>query len=83
MKSLPRLDLAAELMEYLLTTDNTDGMAEEKYNVMESICADIIDELHEQGLTRAVCQYMEKHAYSVNDGVQDASLRNMHIMAAI
>ena len=83
MRSLPKLDLTAELLEYLLTTDNEPEMAEEKYNVIEGICADVIDELIDQGLTEANCGDLEKHAYSVNDGIEDAELRNMHILAAI
>ena len=51
MRALPRLSLTAELLEYLLTTDNEADTAEEKYNVMEGIAADIIGELKEQGLT--------------------------------
>ena len=56
--------------------------AEEKSRVIEGIAADVIDVLNEQGLTRAVCTDLEKHAYSVNDSIQDAGLRNMHILAA-
>ena len=49
-------------------------MAEEKYDVIEGIAADVIDELQDQGLTQAVCGDLEKHAYSVNDGIEDADL---------
>ncbi|MBR4446684.1 MAG: DUF4037 domain-containing protein [Solobacterium sp.] len=82
LRQLPKLSLCAEVMEYLLTTDN-DASAEEKYNVIEGIAADVIDELITQGLTKAVCGDLEKHAMSVNDGIQDAQLRNMHIFAAL
>ncbi len=82
MRSLPRLSLTAELLEYLLTTDNEGDLAQDKYDVMESIAADVIDELMEQGLTEAVCGDLEKHAYSVNDAIADAELRNLHILAA-
>ena len=82
LRQLPKLSLCAEVMEYLLTTDN-DASAEEKYNVIEGIVADVIDELIAQGLTKAVCGDLEKHAMSVNDGIQDAQLRNMHIFAAL
>ena len=70
------------LFEYLLTSDNGEN-AEEKYNVMEGIASDIIDVLTDQALTKAICGDLEKHAYSVNDGISDASLRNMHILAGI
>ena len=83
MRALPKLALLAELLEYLLTTDNEGYLAEDKYDVMESIAADIIDELMEQELTKATCGDLEKHAYSVNDSVTDATLRNLHVLAAI
>ncbi|MBR3358916.1 MAG: DUF4037 domain-containing protein [Solobacterium sp.] len=82
LRTLPKLSLCAEVMEYLLTTDN-DASAEEKYSVIEGIAADVIDELIAQELTKAVCGDLEKHAVSVNDAIQDAQLRNMHIFAAL
>ena len=83
LRTLPRLSLEAELLEYLLTTDNTGELAQDKYDVIESIAADIIDELIDQGLTKANCGDLEKHAYSVNDGIADAGLRNLHVLAAV
>lgn len=83
LRALPKLSLEAEMFEYLLTTDNDGETAEEKYYAIEGIAADIIDELAEQELTKAICGDLEKHAYSVNDSIQDAILRNMHILAAI
>ena len=82
LRSLPKLSIEAELLEYLMTTGNEDE-SEEKYNVIEGIAADVIDELTNQKLTQAVCGDLEKHAYSVNDGIEDAALRNMHILSAV
>lgn len=83
LRSLDKLSLHAELFEYLLTTDNEETIAEEKYAVIESIAADVIAELMEQHLTEANCGDLEKHAYSVNDQIEDSELRNLHILAAI
>ena len=92
MRALPRLSLTAELLEYLLTTDNEADTAEEKYNVMEGIAADITEELREQGLigeprdrrlTGAVGADLEKYAYLVNDRIGDAQIRGMHVLAAV
>ena len=92
MRALPRLSLTAELLEYLLTTDNEADTAEEKYNVMEGIAADITEELREQGLTGeprdrrltgAVGGDLEKYAYLVNDRIGDAEIRSMHVLAAV
>ena len=83
MRALPRLALLAELMEYLLTTDNEPQLAAAKRDVMEGVAADVIAELRRQGLTRADCADLEKHAYSVNDGIADAQIRNLHVLAAV
>ena len=80
---MPKLSIEAELFEYLLTTPNEGDTAEQKYDVIEGICADVIDELAEQNLTKAICGDLEKHAYSVNDSIEDAAIRNMHILAAV
>lgn len=83
LRALPRLSLLAELMEYLLTTDNEPELARAKADVIEGMAADVIAELKRQGLTRAECDDLEKHAYSVNDGIGDGALRNLHVLAAV
>ena len=83
MRSLPSLSLLAELLEYLLVTDNDEELAASKQEVIEGIAADISDELARQELTKAVCGDLEKHAWSVNDGIADASVRNMNILAGV
>ena len=83
LRQLPKLSILAELLEYLLITDNVGDQAEEKYNVIGSICSDVIDELMDQKLTQAICGDLEKHAYSVNDLISDPEIRNLHILAAV
>ena len=83
MRALPKLSLLAEVLEYLLTTGNEAPLSEEKYDVIEGIAADIIEELSFQGLTQAICGDLEKHAYSINDGITDADVRNLHILAGV
>ena len=83
LRGLDKLPFMAELLEYLLTTDNEQDTRDEKLEVIEGIAADVIGELQAQGLTQAVCGDLEKHAYSVNDRIADAQIRNMHILAAV
>jgi hypothetical protein len=83
MRGLPKLSLLAELLEYLLTTDNDGERAQDKQDVIESIAADAIDELIGQGLAKANCGDLEKHAYSVNDSIADGDIRNLHVLAAV
>lgn len=83
LRPLPRLPLAAELLEYLITTDNAGETAREKLEVMEGMAQDIAGELAAQDLTRATGNDLERHAYSVNDGIADAGIRNRHILAGV
>ena len=83
MRRLPKLSLTAETLEYLLTTGNDGDLAESKYDMIESTAADIIDELQNQGLTKAICGDLEKHAYSVNDGIEDGDVRNLNILYTV
>ena len=83
LRALPELSLLAELMEYLITTGNDGDAAREKREVMEGMAADIIAGLKTQGLTKAECGDLDQHAFSVNDGIGDAEIRNLHIMAAL
>lgn len=83
LRSLDLLSLEAEIMEYLLTTNNEPETSEEKYYAIEGIATDIIDVLIDRGLTKANCGDLEKHAYSVNDSISDSEIRNMHILSAI
>ena len=83
LRELDRLSIEAELLEYLITSDNGEESVEEKYRVIEGIAADVIEELMEQKLTQAICGDLEKHAYSVNDSIADAKVRNLHILAGV
>ena len=83
MRRLKKLSLLAETMEYLLSTDNEPAIAESKADMIEDTAADVIDELQAQGLTKAICGDLEKHAYSVNDAITDGDVRNLHILAAV
>lgn len=82
LRRLPKLSLDAELFEYLITTDNTASLARDKEQVMEDCALDIIRELVAQGLTKKGGTDLEKHAYSVQDGIRDAQIRGLHILAA-
>lgn len=86
-RALRRLEQAktvADLLPELLYGDNRDAaVARKKYDTIENISSYVISRLQEQGLTNAICGDLEKHAYSVNDFIQDGELRNLHILAGI
>ena len=85
-RSLRGLSLLPELgnsLAFLLTTDNSDSLSEQKEDLIEDISRRIAEELRSQSLTRVSDNELEKHAYSVNDRIKDAELRNMHVLAAV
>ena len=82
LRQLPLLGDEAETLELLLTTDNGPTMARAKQDLIENLASAIIGLLQGQALTEAVCGDLEKHAYSVNDRIENAELRNAHILAA-
>ncbi len=77
---LPILRHIGDALQWLTETDNTKSNAETKQDVIEDVAALLIRELQTQGLTEAICGDLEKHAYSILDGIRDPNLRNMHIM---
>ena len=83
MRALPELSELAETMECLLTTDNDEPMDAVKQELIEDTASAVIDALRKRALTGAVCTDLEKHAYSVNDRIDDASVRNLHILYAV
>ena len=83
LRALPGGEDLDRSLEWLLTTDNGESTAEDKYFCMEGIASQVIDLLQEQSLTEATCGDLEKHAYSVNDGIRDGEIRNKHILYCI
>ena len=83
LRSLPRLSELYDTFEFLLTTENTKDLAETKYYIIEDVASAVITELQNQSLTDAVCGDLEKHAYSVNDKINDPNIRNLNIFYTV
>ncbi len=80
MEALPVLGHLGDALQALTELDNSEINAQSKQSIIEDTAAVIIQELHRQGLSKATCGDLEKHAYSIQDGIRDSSVRNMHIM---
>lgn len=83
LKNLNCLSETGEVFSGLTELGNSKKEAAEKYEIIEDVAAIIIEELIKQGLTKATCNNLETHAYSVQDGIKDIYLRNMHVMQGI
>lgn len=83
LRELPKLGGLADSFEFLLTSANDGDNAETKYFIIEDIASMVIDELQKQEITKAVCGDLEKHAYSVNDFIEDGEIRNLNILTSV
>ena len=73
----------SEKLSVLLFGENSDIAAKEKYDIIEEISAEVISKLQSRDLTKATCDNLENHAYSVNDKISDSYVRNLHILSAV
>ena len=83
LKDLPKLSSTYDSFQFLITTDNSAENAKKKIKTIENICLTIADALRNANLSKATCADLEKHAYSVNDSVSDATIRNRHVLSAV
>ena len=83
LRELPCLSALAQPLELLLTTGNGESLSAQKAAIIEDIAFRMISALQEQSLTEAVCGDLEKHAYSVNDQIENSAVRNAHILSAV
>ncbi len=83
LRNLDKLSNLADLLEFLLTSENDEISSETKYSVIEDISSMLIDELQNQEITKAICGDLEKHAYSINDFIKDSEIRNLNILAGV
>lgn len=83
LRDLPNGEFMADSLEFLISTDNSVDNANIKNEIINSVAEEIIGILKQKEITKATCNDLEKHAYSVNDFIKDGSLRNSHILSGI
>jgi len=83
LRELERGKEYCDAFEYLISSGNGESEVIRKTRTVEMLCEEIGRELCRSGLTRHGEGEMERAAYEVNNGIRDAEIRNMHILAAI
>ena len=83
LRDLPNGEFIADSLEFLISTDNSIENANIKNEIINSIAEEIINILKKKGITKATCNDLEKHAYSVNDFITDGALRNSNILIGV
>ncbi|MBO2517299.1 MAG: hypothetical protein CW338_08530 [Clostridiales bacterium] len=85
-RALDRLDDFSGIkpsLEYLLCAGDDDECSEVKQSLIEETASFFIDQLQKRQYTEAICGDLEKHAYSVNDRIEDGQIRNLHILYTV
>ena len=75
LRELPQASSLAQPLETLLTGG---GVGE-----IERVAAVVAALVRDQQLSDVPDDELERHAYAVNDCIRDASIRNLHILAAV
>ena len=83
LKELPILGNLGDSLYFLMSYENSKDYVQLKCDMIEDVASLVITALQDQSMTKAICGDLEKHAYSVNDSIKDASLRNANILAAV
>ncbi len=83
LRDLTNGEFIADSLEFLISTDNGTENANIKNEIINNVAEEIISILKQKEITKATCNDLEKHAYSVNDFIKDGSLRNTHILFGI
>lgn len=78
MRDLPLLGDQADILERILDTPNSnrDKISE----LVEKYCESVTKVLKGTGISTSESDYLESHAYSVNECIKNHKLRNMSIM---
>ncbi len=77
MEGLPRLGALRPALEFLLTGE---GDEELRRGVIEDLCATVAGELRRQGLSQGNWDYLEPHAFAVQQQIENPQIRALHIM---
>ena len=77
MRDLPKLGDCSGALTDLLTRP---ASGEAKAARIEDLCAVIVSELKAQGLSDRDDVYLEPHAFSIQSGIRDHEIRELHIM---
>ena len=83
LRELPNGEFMADSLEFLISTDNGTENANIKNEIINIIAEEIIGILKQKAITKATCNDLEKHAYSVNDFIKNGDLRNTNILIGV
>lgn len=82
LRELCRLGGCADMLEYLISSDNSPQNAVRKEETVTGLCDAVAAEVEAQGIAGRDSE-LERLAYAVNDTVRDPDVRNLSIFYAL
>lgn len=83
LSALPTLTELYSPLEYLISSGNSESETAEKTKLIEYVAHSVTDALVAENLSGYKGTELEGQAYSVNDRIPDANLRNLHILYGV
>ena len=83
LRELPRLSELDTSLEYLISQGNSAQEVIIKQQIIEQICLSVFDELKDCKITDFTGTAAEGHAYSINNKISNADIRNLHILYGV
>lgn len=68
----------APILTDILTEDYSDS--ETKQAKIEKICSDVAEYFRSNGLSRSQSEFLEPHAYEIQNKIKDINIRSLHVM---
>ena len=78
MENLEIFSEFAPILTDILTEDYSK--TEEKQAKIEKICSDVAEYFRQSGLSRSSTEFLEPHAYEIQNKIKDINIRSLHVM---
>ncbi len=80
MKSLEVFPDFSQKLTALLTDGYSDEEIKQKQIVIENICSEVADYLRNNGFSRSHSEFLEPHAYEIQNKIKNPEIRLLHVM---
>lgn len=81
LRGMEKLEIFSEfapILTGILTEDYSDY--EVKQAKIEKICFDVAEYFRQSGLSRSQSEFLEPHAYEIQNKIKDINIRSLHVM---
>ena len=80
MKNLNKFSHFSALLSDLLTRGFSGDEIKDKQRIIEEICSEIAEHLRNCGLSACKTDFLEPHAYEIQNKIKNPEIRLLHVM---